>query len=403
MQLWIKGIYCGVLGIIFSGCANLFFNPNLDLSLSTLDSVQVLPDVSSVAFEWKRQHDANLEGFVVYRKDKGEEFERIAIIRNPLTTHFYDEGLKPESIYSYKFAILGKNNRISQKGKTIRVKTSFIQPVDTLFASSDEPRLVKLVWSVHANPSIEKYIIEKKIENKWKKIGEVENRLGVEFFDSNLLDGTTYEYRVAGVSFQGDKSRYSQVAKATTKFPPPLLENITASQNVPKLIILKWNDSKIKDLAGYIVYASRKESGNFEKIAQTLKPYYEFRTEEDGMQWFFKVVALDKDGIQGSLNQIPVRGTSLVPPKPPVIKGASMQDGYAVIGWEKPSDRVQGINVYRKEGTFGTPLRFSVNPRAEKFVDKEMQDGVEYVYWVEFVDVNQIPSAPSQEFKLKKN
>lgn len=396
-------MYCTLLGMIFSGCAHLFFNPSLDLGLSTLDSIQVLPDVSSVAFEWKRVNDANIAGFVVYRKENKGEFERIAIIENPIATHFYDRGLKPETIYSYQFAILGKNDTISQRSKTFNVKTSFIDSLETLYATSDEPRLVKLIWNPHPNPSIEKYIIEKRIDGAWKEIGQVKNRLGVEYFDRNLLDGMTYEYRVAGVSFQGDRSRYSSIAKATTKFPPPPLTNITASNNLVKLIALKWDDSKINDLAGYVVYASQKEKGDFKKVAQVLKPYLEFRTEKNGMEWFFKVVAIDKDGIQGSLSQVPIRGISLVPPASPLIKGASVQEGQAVIGWEPPSQRVSEIIVFRKEGIFDTPLKFKLNAKTTKFVDKEMQDGVEYIYWVEFLDVNQIPSAPSQEFKLKKN
>lgn len=403
MRRLIRGMYCTLLGIIFSGCAHLFFNPNLDLGLATLDSIQVLPDVSSVAFEWKRVNDANIAGFVVYRKEGGGDFKRIAIIENPIATHFYDRGLKPESIYSYQFAIWGKNDTISQRSKTLNVKTSFIDSLETLYATSDEPRLVKLIWNPHPNPSIEKYIIERRIDGVWKEIGEVKNRLGVEYFDRNLLDGMTYEYRVAGVSFQGDRSRYSAIAKATTKFPPPPLSNITASDNLVKAIVLKWEASKISDLAGYVVYASQKEKGDFKKVAQVLKPYLEFRTEKNGMEWFFKVVAIDKDGIQGSLSQIPIRGISLVPPASPIIKGASVQEGQAVIGWEMPSERVSEIVVFRKEGMFGTPLKFKLGAKATKFVDKEMQDGVEYTYWVEFLDINQIPSAPSQEFKLKKN
>lgn len=403
MRLLIRGVYCALLGIFFSACSHLFFNPNLDLGLSTLDSVQVLPDVSSVAFEWKRVDDANIDGFVVYRKEGTEDFKRIAIIENPIATHFYDRGLKPESTYSYQFAILGKNDTISQRSKIVNVKTSFIDSLEVLYATSDEPRLVKLIWNPHPNPSIQKYIIERKIEGVWKEIGEVKNRLGVEYFDRNLLDGITYEYRVAGVSFQGDRSRYSSIAKATTKFPPPPLENVTASNNLPKLIILKWDDSKIPDLSGYIIYASQKENGSFKKVAQVLKPSLEFRTPKNGMEWFFKVVALDKDGIQGLLNQIPIRGISLPPPPPPMIKGASVQEGVAVIGWDVPDQRVQQIVVYRKEGIFDTPLGFKLPAKATKFIDKEMKEGVEYTYWVEFLDVNQIPSTPSQEFKLKKN
>lgn len=368
-----------------------------------LNRIQVLPDVSSIAFEWKRINDSRITGFVVYRKSGNGDFERIAILDNPLSTHFYDKDLKPESIYSYQFAVLGQDDTISPRSKTIRVKTSFIDPLENLYASSDEPRLVKLLWNPHPNPSIEKYIIERKIHNEWTKVGEAKNRLAVEYFDRQLLDGTTYEYRVAGVDFQGNQSRYSSVVKATTKFPPSVLKNIQASTDLPKLIVLRWDALPIKDLAGYIVYGSQNESKGYKKLAQTTKPYFEFKTEENAMQWFFKVVAIDQDGIQGKLDQDPVRGISLIPPKAPIIKGADLQDNEVIIGWEPPSHRVNEIIVYRKEGVFGKPLEFKLQPKATQFIDKEMQDGISYSYWVEFVDVNQIHSAPSQEFKFKKN
>lgn len=404
MKSLLKSIYFAVLGIVFSGCSYLFFNPTLDLSLSPLQNIQVLPDVSSIAFEWKRINDANITGFAVYRKDGNTgEFKLIDVIENPIATHFYDTNLKSESIYAYQFAVLGKNKTISPRSKTYLIKTSYIDPLETLYASSDEPRLVKLIWNPHQNPSIEKYVIEKKVNNEWKKIGEVDHRLGVEFFDTHLLDGTTYEYRVAGVSFQGDKSKYSPIAKATTKFPPPPITGVKASTDVPKLIILKWDSLKIADLEGYVIYASQKEKGDYKKIAQIDKAYYEFRTQENGERWFFKIVALDKDGIQGSLNILPTLGTSLPPPEKPILKGVSVQEGDAVIGWDKPSERVTEVIVYRKEGVFGDQLVFKVDSENTKFVDREMKKGVEYIYWVEFVDVHQIHSLPSEQYKLKRD
>lgn len=402
MRSLVRGGFFALLGMIFSGCSHWFFNPNLDLGLSTLDSVEVLPDVSSVAFEWKRINDANIDGFVVYRQDGGGKFERIAVIENPLATHFYDGGLKPESVYGYQFALLGKNNTISHRSQVFRVKTSFIDAIEALYATSDEPRLVKLIWSPHPNPSIEKYVIEKRIDGVWKVIGEVKNRLAVEYYDRDLLDGVTYEYRVAGVSFQGDLSRYSAIAQATTKFPPPPLNHIVASDSIMRTISLKWEASTIKDLTGYVVYASQDEKGRFKKIAEVLKPSFEFKTEKDGMEWFFKVVAVDKDGIQGSLAQVPVRGISLPPPSGPIVQGASVENGEAVIGWEKPTQRVNRIVVFRKEGIFDTPLEFRLDSKARKFVDKEMKSGVEYTYWVKFFDIYEIPSPSSKEFKLKK-
>lgn len=401
MKLSLKSIYLSVLGIIFSGCADLFFSPTLNLSLPPLQNIKALPDVSSVAFEWNRVENEKVKGYVIYRKDSSEsEFERIAIIRNPRITHFYDSGLKSESVYQYQFATLGEDDTISVRSKAIAIKTSYIDPIEFIYATSDEPRLIKLIWNPHPNPSIKKYIIEKLVNNKWEEIGEVDHRLGIEFFDTNLSDGVTYEYRVAGVSFQGDKSRYSQVVSATTKFPPDPLSGVSASLDVPKLIILKWNPLSNPDIKGYIIYASRSEKGGYKKIGESKNAYFELRTEENGERWFFKVVAVDKSGIEGVLPQVPVMGSSLTPPERPKIKGAEVVDGKAVIGWEMPSQRVSEVFVFRKEGTFGNPLRFRLNGKSTQFVDKEMQKGVKYTYWVEFVDVNQIASERSQEFTL---
>lgn len=401
MRLSLKNIYLCVLGIIFSGCADLFFSPTLNLSLPLIQNVKALPDVSSVAFEWDRVKNERVKGYVIYRRSSTEgEFERIAIIRNPRITHFYDSGLKTESIYQYQFATLGEDDTISARSKPIAIKTSFIDPIEFVHAVSDEPKLIKIIWSPHANPSIQKYVIEKLVKNQWEEIGEVKNRLGIEFYDTNLQDGVTYEYRVAGVSFQGDKSRYSKVVKATTKFPPEPVSGLSASTDVPKLIILKWNPTSNKDIKKYVIYASQKEKGGYEKVGESKHSYFEFKTPENGMQWFFKVVAVDKDDIQGYLPQVPIRGTSLVPPEMPKIKGANVVGNEAVIGWDTPSERVSEVYIYRKEGAFGKPLRFRLNGKATQFVDKEMQKGVKYTYWVEFVDVNQIPSLPSQEFDL---
>lgn len=402
MRLSLKNIYCIVLGIIFSGCADLFFNPTTNLSLVPLSDVRIMPDVSSIAFEWKlNEKDKSIKGFVVYRKAKGEkEFERIAVIRNPFATHFVDKGLQNESVYYYQFATLGANDTISARSKTFAAKTSFIQPLEMAYASKDTPRMIKILWNPHPNPSVDGYIVEKKIDGKWEEIAEVPNRLNIEYFDTGLADGVTYEYRVASVDFNGIKGRYSPVVSATTKRPPVPLNNITASRDVPKLIIIKWDASKQEDIDHYDIYASQEERGGYEKVGESKNTYFEFKTGDNGARWFFKVVAVDEYGISGSLAQVPVMGLSLTPPPPPVIKGANVVDGQAVIGWELPSTRVSVIYVYRKEGTFGKPLKFKVASDETKFVDKEMEKGKEYTYWVEFVDVNQIPSQPSPTFTL---
>lgn len=400
MKFSLKTIYWVVLGIIFSGCSDLFFNPTTNLSLLPLNDVRIMPDVSSVAFEWKlNENDKTIKGFVVYRKEKGEkDFERIAIIRNPFATHFVDKGLKNESIYYYQFATLGANDTISARSKTFAIKTSFIQPLEMAYASKDTPRMIKILWNPHPNPSVDGYIVEKKIDGQWQEIAKVSNRLNIEYFDTGLEDGVTYEYRVASVDFNGIKGRYSPIVSATTKRPPEMLTNITASRDIPKLIVVKWDASKQSDVTHYDIYASQEERGGYEKVGESKNTYFEFKTTKNAEKWFFKVVAVDEYGISGSLAQIPVMGISLTPPPTPLIKGANLVDGEVIIGWEAPDSRVSEVYVYRKEGSFGNPLKFKVKNKDNRFVDKDMQKGKKYTYWVEFVDVNQIASQPSETF-----
>ncbi|ANV97584.1 hypothetical protein BBW65_01615 [Helicobacter enhydrae] len=402
MKLLIKSIFCIFLGIGFSGCVGFFMmKSTLDLALPVIDEVQVIPDVSSIAFEWKRVKNKSVEGFAIFRQEADGAFECIEIIKDSAVTHYIDKGLKPESVYAYQFATIGADYTISRKSKTIRVKTSFIDPVEGLYAQSDEPRMVKLIWAPHRNPSVEKYIIEKKIQGEWKAIGSVPSRLLPEYIDRELSDGTKYEYRIVGVSFEGDYSKYSESVSATTKYPPKPIENLEASNDVPNLIVLKWKPLQTKDLSKYAIYASRQEKKGFEKIAEVENTRYEFHTEENGERWFFKVVAVDRDGIQGSLNLVPVSGNSLVPPAQPNIKSYQVQNGVGVIEWTATNtQRVNKIYIYRKSG-LGDPIRFVLEDYVNQWEDKDMQKGVKYTYWVEFVDVNGIKSESSQHIDLE--
>ncbi|PAF51047.1 hypothetical protein BKH44_06370 [Helicobacter sp. 13S00477-4] len=378
----------------------------IDPSLPMIKNIKTINDVKSVGFEWDMiDNPSSIQGFVLYRVEKNGNIKKIATIKNPLATHYYDDALMPQTPYAYEMSSLGKNGFVSPHSPAIRIKTSFIDAVESVFASNDYAKQIKIIWSPHPNPSISKYIIQRQDERgKFLNIGVVKNRLYVEYFDKDLQDGKEYRYRVIAESFEGAKSLPSVVAIGKTKAKPISITGVKASNDLPQKIKIDWDKSPQKDIVNYRVYAAPSLKDNFKMIAETKSTTYTDNLQSNGAERFYKIVALDSAGIEGEMPLGAVKGATLSPPPIPVITKGVIQNGQAIIEWDKiSSPRVKSYAVYRFEGSFSSkPLRFSDITKNE-FIDKDMVAGKKYRYQVVSVDVNGLESAPSKAVELLIN
>ncbi|WP_233706540.1 fibronectin type III domain-containing protein [Helicobacter marmotae] len=397
------------MSIFLSAC---FFSPKPqeDPSLPRLDSLNVLADVSSVGFEWKLIQDENIKGFVVYRAQSGSGagLQKIATIKNRFATHFYDINLQPQTKYIYAFATLGENNTISPKSELIHIQTSFIDPVESVFAINNQPRSIKLIYSPHPNPSIDSYLIQRLNKaGEFKTIKTIPHRLSVEYFDEKLKDGETYTYRIIAQSHEGIKSKPSQIVSVSTIPQPAPIEDIQATTDLPKAIKITWQEAP--DTQGvskkYYRISYSEDGKNYKNLATTNQTHYIHKLEDkkNGISYYYQVVLLGDNGLQGHLSSHPAKGSSLPPPSTPNHFNGSMQEGKAVLSWQTPSDdRILSYVVYRKEGGLWTQSARFVDIYDTQFIDKEMQEGKSYTYSVVSVDKNGIESAPTPEITLQK-
>ncbi|WP_041594840.1 fibronectin type III domain-containing protein [Helicobacter cetorum] len=402
-------IQSSVVFAIFIGCSStknhtfsaLNHKESIDTQLPVVRSIKTINDVSSVGFEWASITKAyEIDGFILYRLRKDAKPKKIATIKNPYATHYYDEGLETESSYTYQLATY-KGDKISNLSEPVHVKTSFINPVESVFASQAYPKGVKVFWSPHPNPSVSKYIIQRQDKNgKFSNIGIVRNRLFVEFFDEHLEDGQKYRYQVIAENFMGDKSKPSMVVEGKTKNLPPEITNIRVSQNLTRQIELSWDKSPQTDVVAYRIYASNARKDKYKLIAQTTNTSYVDKIERDNITRFYKVVAIDKTHIEGVLPKEPAIGETADRPKAPVIIKGLIQDSSALIQWENnPNSKIVAYAVYRFEGNSKTPLRFG-NITQNQFVDKDMNIGTAYRYQVVSVTKDGLESHPSKEVRL---
>ncbi|GAA7221549.1 hypothetical protein VN1272_08100 [Helicobacter pylori] len=415
MRSWMKKKYftlllqSSVVLAVFIGCSStrnhtfsaLNNQENTDPNLPVVYSIKTINDVSSVGFEWPKIADTyDIDGFILYRLKKDSKLKRIATIKNPYATHYYDEGLETESSYTYQLATY-KGDKISKLSEPILVKTSFINPVESVFASLEYPKSVKVFWSPHPNPSVSKYIIQRQNKDgKFVSVGAVRNRLFVEFFDKDLEDGKKYRYQVIAENFMGDKSRPSIIVEGKTKDLPKEIANVRVSQNLTRHIELSWDKSPEEDVIAYRIYASNNRNDKYKFIAQTTNTSYVDKIEKDNLTRYYKVVALDKTHLEGALPREPAMGETADRPEAPIITKGTIQDSSALIQWENnPSAKIATYAVYRFEANSKTPLRFG-NITKNQFVDKDMKVGVAYRYQVVSVDKDGLESHPSKEVRL---
>lgn len=216
LLLWILSL------LVFNGCGSdikglMIYDK--DPTLTTMKQVRAFPLQSSVGFEWKKIEDSRVHGVNIYRgiPSQGKQsFKQIGTVGNRYATHFVDTHVKPNTSYVYTFTTfsLGKE---SKNGAVLKVKTkAALNGVSFLQAYNVAPGVIKLLWSPHANESINRYIIERSVNGeKWKFVSQIEGRLMVEYIDTFVRRGNAYRYRVVAKSYDDILTKPSQVTSVS--------------------------------------------------------------------------------------------------------------------------------------------------------------------------------------------
>ena len=385
-----------VFSAFFSACSSITASlEGKDTSLPSIKNIKTLSDVGAIAFEWDIIDDERVRGIAIYREEKSGEkpiFKEIAYLENPQATHFVDENLVPETQYRYMFRSISFTH-YSADSAIVSAKTSFIDAVESVFASNDYPRQVKLIFSPHPNPSISHYLIQREIDGDFKTIALVNHRLLPEYFDNDLDDGATYKYRIVAIDQAGNPSRPSKIAVAHTKNPPKTPKNLSATKNLPQKIALSW--SKDAEAKQYNIYRAKSEDGRYILHSTATSNQFIDNIGANGVSFFYRISAVDSANLQSS-KSAPVMGATKSAPKAPQITRGYVDNSEAIIEWESESN-IKNFVIFRIDSS-GRQTRFKAT--GNNFSDKEISAGGEYSYFVVAVDEYKIESAPSNKVIL---
>ncbi len=379
--------------------------PKIDLSLPTVTKIRTLSDIKSIALEWSPVYDERVQGYYLYR-GKGSKLKRIAKIEDRYSSHYLDTDLMPDTIYEYRLSTYDKVGKESKASPVAKAKTlpipesvSFLEAIDHL------PREVKLIWRPHPFQRVEWYIIERSEpgREKWQQRATLKGRLNAEYIDKDLKDNYIYYYRVRVKTCDGILSKPSKTVKANTKPRPSIVRGLRATKNLPKKIIVRWQPNPEPDIDHYNVYKSIFEIGPYIVTAKTKRTEYVDLIDEDGAKRYYKVTAVDSDGLESFKQDVPVVGQTLPKPLPPVIDEQRFKNGTLYLRWESPDGRAVKYIVKKieKEGFLKENVYTFTNIRSTTFTDAGLKPGIKYIYTVIAVDKYGIKSKPSKEIVIK--
>jgi len=399
------------LAILIAGCSTggpkTYTEPKIDETLPTPQNVKVLSGITSVAFEWDKIDDTAVEGFVIYRSEDEGKLFKVAKTDSRFSTHYVDSGLKPDQGYSYRLTTYNAKDFESEPSKMVTVKTqdipeaiSYIDKVENL------PRMAKLIFRPHTDPSIVGYKIERQTPQKkeWKEIASLEGRLNAEFIDTGLEDDKVYEYRIFAARFDGIKSYPSNTVSTVTKKLPPRILDAEASKNIPKKIKVVWLAPKNANALTYNIYTSDFHDGPFQKKTTVDATEYVDILENDGKVVYYKITATDKDGLESKMPEISLQGSTKAKPLTPTIIKADIVNSVPVIEWSSRDVNVVEFKVTRKKilGYFSKESVDFTGIKERKFTDTNegFVPNVEFQYSITAIDNDGIESVPSEKVSL---
>ncbi len=371
----------------------------LNEALSAPSNIKTIADLTQIAFEWSPINDERVAGFNIYRAtqsgDGDSDLKLVGEVKSRFATHWTDSGLAPAQSYIYEIRAFDASKAISPAAQRVIVSTETLIPsVSFAQATSGLPSQAKILWRPHTDGRVNGYIIERSelSSDKWSRVAEIKGRLSAEYIDTSLDPNRHYQYRIFAKTFDGVTSSPSDAISATTKPLPPEVQNLRATTNQPKKIVLSWDASEAIGISHYTIYRAKNEIFPLTKLAETAELTY---TDEmgDGERAFYRVTAVDSDGLESPRQQLSVAGASLSAPREPVFTAANFNGSAIELKWAAGSD-MRAIRFVLIKNSSSGEESFELNENS--YIDAMISPNQTYKYQLIGFDEFGLSSKPSR-------
>jgi fibronectin type 3 domain-containing protein len=416
MKKQIQILLLAVSILVFSGCGDKGYNiaglklptfseKRLDKSLPRVKGLKAMTSMSEVALEWQPLTNKHIAGYRIFRSDNGGEYRLIATIADRFRSHFTDKNLDQNVKYIYKISSYTDNGRVSLTSTAHATKTQRRLPPPVLLSvSKNLPNRIKLIWRPHADKTTNSYIVERleRGMKEYESIVSLDDRLTVEYIDKSIKPAEKYYYRIRARSYNGVISAPSKAMMGYSKKLPDAIKWVKATDNRPRMINIIWRDTNPPGtIDHYNVYSSTMKDTLFSLLGSTKDMKYTDRFNSDGVTRYYKITAVDNDGLESSLGVVPTLGMTVGASRGPVINEAIVRNNAVYLQWSDPDKKARSYTVVKKYWDGWRARKIKITDfKSTKFIDTKIKPNVTYTYYVISVDKYGIESMPSHEVVL---
>ncbi len=322
---------------------------------------------------------------------------------------FEDKGLLDSEAYYYKVLGVSSTELTSPPAGPFQVTTTGPpSQVTGLKAESNLPRQVKLSWTPLNEPEVKEYVIYRSTEKSsgFKRIKVIEGKEQAQYLDegegegffsaaASLGDHTTYYYKIQAVNVVNVPGQESRVASAVTKPAPVAVKGLALSQNKVKKVSVKWKPNPERDIEKYEIFRGDNINSVEDKIKSVsgLATGYVDEDLEDGKSYYYKIRAVDKDGLNSEFSKAVLSITKPIPTKPIGLVG-KRKAGSIVIKWQDNPERdIAKYEIHQKGFFMFSKSGESLSP---SYIFKgEMKPGNTLSFRIIAVDETGLVSEPS--------
>jgi fibronectin type 3 domain-containing protein len=370
-----------------------------------------------------REAGGEVVRFEVFVRPSGDEHyrrvtERSVMRQTGMTRFSYsfrlDSGVQEAEVMVLAIDHTGKNRVASDPGRVALRDSRTPSPVNEVYSTKRERRLVQITWPTGTEPFLAGYHVDRLDSDTEERVRLTEELIPVAnpiLLDDTVEDGKTYFYYVIAVSQTGIESEDGNPAiqfieSMVPPKPPSNLRAVVLEDG--EGVRLDWDPSEKDDLFNTYVVLRRiySEAGD-RAFSQVNRSRVTGTTLIDrgiadigfteGLYYEYAVTASNAHGLRSDTIFAVMQMPDITPPDPPASFRAEIDRGARVnVTWAaSPSTDVVAYNVYKTTNARDTSM--VKVPRNRRFiVDENVVPGEIYRYFATAVDSVGNESSPSR-------
>jgi hypothetical protein len=172
---------------------------------------------------------------------------------------------------------------------------------------------------------------------------------------------------------------------------------LSASQGGVKQASLRWAPNAEEDIVRYEIFRGADPSSVNKKIQETPGNVHQFSDQglEDGMKYYYRVRAVDRDGLEGQYSETVLSATKPLPTRPTGIRGV-VEGNQIRLTW-KPNWEKDIVKYVIGQKGFFTWDRIGESAGTDYIYRGELKKGKTLTFRVIAVDQTNLESEPSDE------